>query len=288
MKQSSSIEISVDALRLSGRLRTAAVPKALLFCIHGGSYTSRYFDYRSQEGQTLFSLAPPLGYSVLAIDRPGYGAARDRPLSFDEQASALRRAASQARQTYAANLPVFLVGHSIGAMLAMLMAVDGGQDFVGMDLNGAGLTNRPEFEKAQAERLANPNPARTLTKEMRVARMFGPEGTFDPKAADEDFAEAPSSQPTEQKEALRWGDRFSSVAANIRIPVSFSLGEFDSIWESGPAEMERARGLFSSAPTVEARIQRQAGHCTHLHRIARSYNLRTIAFADECCERAGQ
>ena len=92
-----AVKISLKAgdATLSGLYAPAqGKPRALVFGIHGGSYTSHYFNYRSMAGQTLFDLAPGLGYSVLAIDRPGYGLASELMPSFDEQAPLRRRAVS--------------------------------------------------------------------------------------------------------------------------------------------------------------------------------------------------
>ncbi|MEI8256345.1 MAG: hypothetical protein WCJ30_11795, partial [Deltaproteobacteria bacterium] len=60
---------------------------------------------------------------VLAIDRPGYGLASDLMPNFDEQAPMLADAARRALGEYApGSAGVFIVGHSIGGMLATLIA----------------------------------------------------------------------------------------------------------------------------------------------------------------------
>ena len=59
---------------LSGRLRIPAadgngdVP--LVVAVHGGTYTSRYFDV---PGYSLLERSAALGIPIVAIDRPGYG-----------------------------------------------------------------------------------------------------------------------------------------------------------------------------------------------------------------------
>ena len=75
-KSMTSHSVSIDAgtMKLSGRFLPAANgdPRALLVAIHGGTYTSKYFDTPSS---SLLELCASLGYSILALDRPGYGSA---------------------------------------------------------------------------------------------------------------------------------------------------------------------------------------------------------------------
>lgn len=279
-----NIKVEIGSTVLSGLYRGASNPKALIFCIHGGSYTSRYFGFRSQKSATLLDIAPEFGYSVVAIDRPGYGAAENLVVNFDRQAEILREAAARSLAQYAPASPgVFIVGHSIGAMLAMLIASGPGTlDIAGIDLNGAGISYRPASEKGLAAYAAMANPPREPDRERRLKRMFGPAGTYDPNVADEDLKSAPLSQPSEIKEAIGWPDRVRSVAATVAVPVNFSLSEFDALWEATPDKLAQASALFAQSPFVEARVQRFAGHSVHLHRVARVYNLRTIAFQDDC------
>ena len=279
-----NIQIDAGNTSLSGLFHNAKNPKALVFCIHGGSYTSRYFGFQSQKRSSLLDLAPKFGYSVLAIDRPGYGAAESLVISFDQQAEILREAAIKCFAQYAPSTSgVFIVGHSIGGMLAMLIASQPGDlRLLGIDLNGAGISYRAASEKALSAYAAMTNPPREPDKDRRLQRMFGPAGTFDREVADEDLKSAPLSQPSEIKEAIGWPNRVQSVASAITVPVNFSLSEFDALWDSSPDTINQASGMFAQSPLVEARVQRFAGHSVHLHRVARAYNLRTVAFLDEC------
>jgi pimeloyl-ACP methyl ester carboxylesterase len=281
--ESQKIDIKAGSVTLSGGYRPADTPRALLFCIHGGSYTSHYFDFASQGDDTLASLAPRLGYAFVAIDRPGYGLAETSAMDFAAQAALLREAAAAALRSYAPDSRgVVVVGHSIGAMLAMLMAADTEADYLGLDLNGAGFTYRPQAKQTLAQYVALPDPPRGPNKAARLARMFGPGETFAQRVADEDFEAAPLSQPTEIKEAFGWEARVVDVAPRIKCPVNFSISEFDALWDSSQSTLDGMRRLFSSSVAAETFVQRRAGHCTHLHKIARAFNLRTLAFADMC------
>jgi pimeloyl-ACP methyl ester carboxylesterase len=279
-----NIKIEAGGTVLSGVFRGAGNAKAMIFCIHGGSYTSHYFGFRSQTGATLFDLAPKFGYAVAAIDRPGYGAAERLVVGFDQQAEILREAAAKClAQCAPASAGVFIVGHSIGAMLAILVAGEPGTlKILGIDLNGAGIAYRPASEKGLAAYVAMPNPPREPNKERRLQRMFGPSGTYDGTVADEDFQSAPLSQPSEIREAVGWPGRVRNAAAPIKVPVNFSLSEYDALWDPAPELINQAARMFRQSPLVEARVQRFAGHSVHLHRVARAFNLRTLAFLDDC------
>jgi alpha-beta hydrolase superfamily lysophospholipase len=121
--------ISIDAgnVKLSGRFlpATNGQPGALLVAVHGGTYTSKYFDTAPS---LLFELCASLGYSVLALDRPGYGAATSMPfdqLSFDGQVTVLRQALEEIWHDYGQqSAGMFLIGHSIGGMISLLLAAE--------------------------------------------------------------------------------------------------------------------------------------------------------------------
>ena len=62
---------------LSGRTRIPQVRDGgdlpLVIALHGGTYTSAYFDV---PGYSLLDRASGLGIPVIAVDRPGYGGSR--------------------------------------------------------------------------------------------------------------------------------------------------------------------------------------------------------------------
>ena len=62
-----------------------------------------------------------------------------------------------------------------------------------------------------------------------------------------------------------------------------SIGSL-AIGSSADEIIARLGALHTGSPRVEAGIQPAAGHCNHLHRTARAYNLRTLAFLDECVQ----
>ncbi len=117
-----SVSIDASTIKLSGRFlpATNGQPRALLVALHGGGYTSKYFDTAPP---SLLDFCASLGYSILALDRPGYGSATDVPrdqLSFDSQVPILRQALEKIWDDYGQqSVGMFLVGHSIGGMLSL-------------------------------------------------------------------------------------------------------------------------------------------------------------------------
>src|SRR5690349_1582928 len=138
-----SCSVSIDAgnVQLSGRFlpATNGDPRALLVALHGGTYTSKYFDTPSS---SLMEFCASLGYSILALDRPGYGTATSVPfdqLSFDGQVPMLRQALAQMWDEYGQqSAGMFLIGHSIGGMIALLLAAEKPEHLLGVNMTGSG------------------------------------------------------------------------------------------------------------------------------------------------------
>ena len=90
-----SAPTTIDAgpLTLSARIRRPhQQPRGVIVALHGGTYDSSYYD-TGADG--LLDLAATLGYLVVAVDRPGYGAthgADPELLTFDAQTTILSQA----------------------------------------------------------------------------------------------------------------------------------------------------------------------------------------------------
>ena len=73
-----TVDIAVRGIRLSGLVGrpSRAPPRALVVALHGGGSSAGYWDGPAPV-QSFVRLAVQLGFAVLAVDRPGYGASRD-------------------------------------------------------------------------------------------------------------------------------------------------------------------------------------------------------------------
>jgi pimeloyl-ACP methyl ester carboxylesterase len=99
----------------------SAVP--LIVAIHGGGYHSAYFDL---PGYSLLERAAAVGVPVIAVDRPNYGHADGLQVDgsiLEANAHILDDLVGELWETHGEGTSgVFLIGHSIGAALALLIA----------------------------------------------------------------------------------------------------------------------------------------------------------------------
>ncbi|MER5756386.1 alpha/beta fold hydrolase [Streptomyces sp. NPDC002088] len=273
----------VDGIPFSARVCAAPSPRAVLLALHGGGTTSVYFDCPGRPELSLLRTGAALGYTVIALDRPGYGASAPHGDDFHDPAR-------RVDITYAAldrlltRLPcgqgVFLAAHSAGCELAVRMAADPrGRQLLGLEIAGAGLRHDPDtvhaLEAAEAIRRAGRRPT-----SMRET-LWGPAALYA-----EDVWNTPhiaSDSPLYESAARAWIEHdFAALAARVRIPVEFSLGDHEKVWESGPAALAEITGLFTASPWVRANEQGGAGHNLSLGLAARAYHLRVLSFAEEC------
>ncbi len=259
--------------------------KPLIAALHGGTYTARYFDVAGSPQGTFMDLAAAEGYPVVSFDRPGYGgspALAPADNTFERHARLLAAAIAQAAARFSADR-VFLVGHSIGGMIAMMIAA-GDMDFrlTGISVTGMGAVIR---RPGAADALASLPPDETvdLPYDQRDLVMFGPEFT---RTAEAITAAHSSYAPVPVRELIqapRWpDDQLPGLAPHVRVPVHNALAEFDALWDSSPANVEQFAKLLTAAPYVDASIARATGHSIDHHTLGHALHLRQLAFAAEC------
>lgn len=59
------------------------------------------------------------------------------------------------------------------------------------------------------------------------------------------------------------------------------MAEFENSSNGGPAVLARGVSLFTNSPRVVSHLQVGSGHNISLHKVARAYHLRALAFFDE-------
>lgn len=276
-----AITLDAAGLALSALLREpeSAPPRATLVALHGAGLRAGYFDGPAHPDVSLFTLAAGLGFSVLAVDRPGYGhsaALLPEGQTLQEQARTLRAALDDFAARHATGAGLFVLAHSFGGKLALTLAAEeAGPELLGLDVSGCGhrYAVRPD------ELLAGPERAHWKRNWGRLALY--PPGTFQSSGA------LVSPVPErERRAAARWPDVFDALAPRIRVPVRLTFAEHEHWWRHDRPALADLAARLRSAPRVVVDRQPDAGHNISLSRAARSYHLRALGFLEECVLRA--
>ncbi|MEU8589992.1 alpha/beta fold hydrolase [Streptomyces sp. NPDC048664] len=271
-------DVTLSALRAGP---AAGEPRGVLVALHGGGMRAGYFDGGATPSGSLLSLAAQGGWAALALDRPGYGAsaaALPDGATLGEQA----RLILAALRGYAAEYPVgqgfFLVGHSLGAKVALACAARhageegaGSVPVLGMDING--ITHR----LAVAPSAANLSQCRRS-----LLRNWGPRGLYPPGSFRAAQALAGPPPAREVAEAAGWPDAYRALAPRVRTPVRLTLAEYERWWVCDADAVEAFAGQLVAAPVVCVARQRAAGHNISLSGAAHHHHFQVLAFAEEC------
>ena len=279
------ISIGAGTMKLSGRFLpvTNGQPRALLVALHGGGNTSKYFD---TPPPSLLELCASLGYSILALNRPGYGATTSVPrdqLSFDGQVPILRQALEEIWNDYGQqSAGMFLIGHSIGGMLSLLLAAENSHErLLGLNMTGSGAILHAQTKAAFAT-LVSDAPTVVIDQPTKVAVTYGPSWSYPEELAKQDPERDVSIPMLEFADAQTREERLPRVAADVRVPVQFIVGEYDGIWRGDLEALSHVAKMFTAAPFVDVGMQRMTGHSVELHTLARAFYMKILAFVEEC------
>ncbi|WP_019929158.1 alpha/beta fold hydrolase [Nocardia sp. BMG111209] len=267
---------------MSGLLAPVATPRAVIVALHGGGTTSAYFDCPGHPRLSLLRLAPALGYTVLALDRPGYGASGARP---DGLADPARRVALTfgAIEAHLAGLDrgagIFLAAHSAASELVLRLAADPrGAELLGLEIGGAGREMRTEVQADLDNRAA------VVGGRPRVPahRLWLPNRLYPPDILGGKPIGSPRP-PHETDPAAYWSkDSYETLAAAVRAPVRLTAGEHESVWRNDPEHLAATAALFTHSPRRVVHLQADAGHNLSIGHTARAYHLSLLAFVAEC------
>ncbi|MEU2114624.1 alpha/beta fold hydrolase [Streptomyces sp. NPDC016459] len=270
-----AITLHADGLPLSALLAEPmdVAPRAVLVALHGGGMRAGYFDSRALPGLSLLALGARLGYTVLAVDRPGYGlsAARlPRGLALEDSAPVLRAALADFSARYDTGAGFFLVAHSYGGKSALAAADALGDALIGLDISGLGsrLAVAPH-------QLPGPGGHGEWRKHWGALRLYPPDAFRLGQALISPVPEIEAAQ------GPAWPEVYPELAARVRVPVRFTFAEQEQWWrydEEAVADLTRP---FVSAP-VRVDHQPDAGHNISLGWAARTYHLRVCGFLEEC------
>ena len=273
---------------LSGRHRLVDGDKAantpLVIAIHGGTYTSAYFDV---PGASLMAQAAAYGIPIIAPDRPGYG---DSPIlphaegTIAGQARVLTKALEDAWERFGAGTRgIVLIGHSIGGAIAATIASQpGGLPLIGLAVSGVCMNTPPEH-KPLWESLPD-IPIVELPAEAKAQFMFGPEGSFEPSMPGISTEAAGAGAPKAELVDIvsNWSGNAPDTLARIAVPVHYRQAEVDRLWICGQGEVDSFARALSNSSRVDAAMMRGTGHCIDFHHVGRSLQLQQLAFALQC------
>jgi pimeloyl-ACP methyl ester carboxylesterase len=255
----------------------------LIVAIHGGGYTSAYFDI---PGYSLLDRGAKAGCSTVGIDRPGYGASSLLPDSEGLLQANAKRICEGIAELWRSNgndaRGVVLIGHSIGAATVMLIASAApAWPLLGIAVSGCGLASppgRPAFLDANP-----PHGRMEVSNDLMNALMFGPPGSY---AENAPRMAALAHYPALFREVAEvcesWPTYSHDILAKVRVPVHYRQAEHDVLVRQEQGEVERVRLAFSNAPGVDAKMIKGAGHCIDFHHAGPAFQDEQIAFAIAC------
>jgi pimeloyl-ACP methyl ester carboxylesterase len=275
--------VIVDGVPMSGLLAEAegGSPRAVVVALHGGATTSAYFDCPGHPRLSLVQSGPRWGFTILALDRPGFGSSG---LYSDEFDSVPRRIEMTYRAVDAIlgdrdrGAGLFLLAHSNGSELALRMAAhERGSELLGVEISGTGLRQQDAAAAvlAGASRENVPRGLREL--------LWEPDELYPPGIAGSvRIKNGPISPNYEAGLVANWIRDLPTLAAAVQVPVRYTLAEHERVWSTDADAVAEVASLFTSAPRVLTHRQDGAGHNLSLGHTAAAYHMNTLAFAEEC------
>ncbi|MCX8560806.1 alpha/beta fold hydrolase [Mycolicibacterium mucogenicum] len=272
--------VRVGDVMMSGLLAEAETPRAVIVAVHGGGSSAAYFDCPGHPRLSLLRTAAALGYTVVALDRPGYGASGAYPDAVGQPAQRVALAYGAVDAMLGPRdrgAGVFLLGHSNGCELALRIAVDeraDRADVFGIALAGTGL----RYEAAALEMLKSASVTHRPPGLREL--LWQPAELYPP------LTNTPNARSGARYEAAMVQDwprnDFPALAADVQVPVHFTVAEHERVWQSDPDALAAISGLFTAAPRVTVHRQVGAGHNISVSVGAAAYHLTILAFIEEC------
>lgn len=261
----------------------AADDYPLVVAIHGGTYTSKYFDI---EGYSLMARASSLGIPIFALNRPCYadsGQLKPEEATILRSAEVINEALHQLWSTHAGNAAgIVVIGHSIGGAATILLAsMQKKWPLLGIAVSGVGLAS----PKHVAEQWSNlpPIPSIPLPNDVKDHLMFGPEWTYR-AGVPEICHQADFLTPRQEllDIVFEWPNLFAKVASKVTVPVHYRQSEFDPLWVVDESQVLGFKNMFTNAPFVDAEYFKSSGHCIDFHRLGAAFQLQQLEFALRC------
>lgn len=276
--------VDVDGIPMSALLSVARAPRGVIVALHGGATTSAYFDCPGHPRSSMIRLAAVLGYTVVALDRPGYGSSAlhvDNIVSDQQRVDLAYRAVDLLLGSRGRGAGTFLLAHSLGCELAVRMAADQrGRELVGIELSGTGTEHHEASSRIlnPAEPGAKPDGAEVRKLLWSPARLY-PEDLLGGQSV-------ASPGPRYEYGVVRdWPRKnFPDLASRIPVPVHFTVGDHERVWRNDADAKFDLGALFSNSPRVLVEDQFDGGHNLSLGNTAMAYHLKVLSFVAECID----
>ncbi|OBA64969.1 thioesterase [Mycobacterium sp. 1100029.7] len=265
---------------MSAIVADAAEPKAVIVAIHGGGTTALYFDCPGHPSYSLLRTGAAAGFTVVALDRPGYGSSAAYPeamVSGEQRVDLAYGAVDRVLGEKPRGAGLFVWGHSGGCELTLRMAADErGADLLGIELAGTGRHYHPAAKEIlkNATRERRPSGMRDL--------LWSPEQLYPPEVLG-GATVSPSAPAYEDQMVSDWARQtFPALAPGVRVPVHFSIAEHEKVWQTDDSAIEEITAMFSAVPRFTVHRQTAAGHNISLGHSAVQYHAEVLSFVDEC------
>lgn len=275
--------VIVEGVPMSGIIAAAEDPKAVVVAIHGGGTTARYFDCPGHPELSLLRMGPTLGFTVIALDRPGHGSSAAYPEAVQtpqQRVDLAYRAVDRILGQQPRGAGLFLLGHSGGCELATRMAADHrGAELLGLELGGTGRRYHDAAKEIMKAAEVKERPPGTRELLWEPLHLY-------PADILRGVTNSSTAPAYERDVALNWPHRyFPELAPLVRVPVRFTLGEHDRVYRGGGDNITEIAEMFSQAPLFTANTQPDAGHNLSLGLNAADYHRKVFAFVDDCVAR---
>jgi len=249
-------------------------PRAAVIALHGGGMTAGYFDGQAHPDLSLLTLAARQGFTVLALDRPGYGSSAlslPEGQTLAEQAATAGAAIEDFTRRFATGAGTLLLGHSYGGKLALRLAAEGlPASLLALDVSGCGHRFAADLSE-----LGQSGGLRQRHLNWGPLKLYPP-GVF--WAGSSVVAAMPRR---EAEDAANWPRVCGSLLPRVRVPVRLTFAEHEAWWHHSDEDVAELVGLMTAAPRVAVDRLPDAGHNISLGWTARTYHLRALDFFAE-------
>lgn len=205
-------------------------PRAVILLVHGyGEHSGRYGN--------LVDWFLPRGYAIYALDHRGHGKSDGERVHIDSFTDYLvdletyRRIVREAQP----GGKHFLLGHSMGAMIAIAYAPAHQDDFDGLIISGGGIATAQTPPMPQ-----NIDLAATVSRDPAVVQAY----RDDPLV----YHGSPPAGRAAASKATR--ERLPELARSIAMPVLIMAGEASPLGDGA-----RARALFETVSSVDKALR---------------------------------